>query len=79
MLVRVLLFAGLRERVGAPAIDLEVDEDATMGGVVLRLRALHPQLGDLPFTTALNRCYVAPDVAVRAGDEVALIPPVSGG
>jgi molybdopterin synthase catalytic subunit len=74
--VRVRLFAGLREQAGFGAVDLELAEGAAVGDVWPRLG-----LGDEPpgLLYARNRAYVDRSEALRAGDEVAVIPPVSGG
>jgi molybdopterin synthase catalytic subunit/molybdopterin converting factor small subunit len=76
VLVSVRLFAGLRERAGTGARELELPEGATVADV---WRAL--DLGDEPpgLLYAVNRRYSAPDTDLGDGDEVALIPPVSGG
>ena len=74
--VRVRLFAALRERAGAGSLEIQVPDDATVGDVWPRL-----ELGDEPagLLYARNREYVDRTEALRAGDEVAVIPPVSGG
>ena len=74
MAVTVRLFAGLRERAGVSRV--EVDGVERVGEVWAKL-----DLGDEPggLLYALNREYVDRDAAVHDGDEVALIPPVSGG
>jgi len=74
--VRVRLFAALRERVGEGSLDLDLPEGATVGDVWPRL-----ELGEEPpgLLYARNRAYVERTEALRAGDEVAVIPPVSGG
>jgi molybdopterin synthase catalytic subunit len=71
--VRVRLFAGLRERAGWSQRDVEA---ATVGDI---WRAL--ELGDEPpgLLYAVNKEYATADRALADGDEVALIPPVSGG
>ena len=76
VLVRVRLFAGLRERAGSGAVDVELDEGATVGEVWSKLG-----LGDEPsgLLYARNRAYVERSEVVNEGDEVAVIPPVSGG
>ena len=72
--ITVRLFAGLRERAGTAR--LEVDGVARVGDVWAKLG-----LGDEPggLLYAVNRAYAGPDDPLRDGDEVALIPPVSGG
>jgi molybdopterin converting factor subunit 1 len=78
--VRVLLFAGLAEALGRPALDLPDDDaPATVGALEARLRGQHPVLASRPFRVAVNRRYGVAADAVGPGDEIALIPPVSGG
>jgi molybdopterin synthase catalytic subunit len=79
MRVRVHLFAGLRERLGAPEVDLEVRDGATVDDALAALGRRHEGLAGSRFTTALNRRYVERSAAIADGDELALIPPVSGG
>jgi MoaE-MoaD fusion protein len=76
MNVRVRLFAALRERAGRGAIEMEVADGATVGDIWPLL-----ELGAEPrgLVYARNRVYVERSEALHAGDEVALIPPVSGG
>jgi molybdopterin synthase catalytic subunit len=71
--VQVRLFAGLRERAGFAQLELEA---ATVADVWPQLG-----LGDEPegLLYAVNRRYADRDTALAEGDEVALIPPVSGG
>jgi MoaE-MoaD fusion protein len=72
--IEVRLFAGLRERHGAPTVTVEVPEDARVSDVLAALG-----VGPRECVAAVNRVYAGEDVPVRAGDEVALVPPVSGG
>jgi molybdopterin synthase catalytic subunit len=74
--VTVRLFAGLRERAGFGMRALELDEDAALGDVWPALG-----LGEEPagLLYAVNRAYAEADHTLANGDEVALIPPVSGG
>jgi molybdopterin synthase catalytic subunit/molybdopterin converting factor small subunit len=76
MRVTVRLFAGLRERAGTGRRDVDLGEGARVEDV---WRAL--ELGDEPtgLVFAVNRAYVGRGQALAEGDEVALIPPVSGG
>jgi molybdenum cofactor biosynthesis protein MoaC len=82
MEVQVRLFAVFRERAGRETIAIEVAEGATVGDV-LSAAEREPGLGEvlraMPVRAALNREYVAPDTPVAPGDELALVPPVSGG
>lgn len=73
MTVRVRLFAGLRERAGWSERDLDAARVADVWPAL--------GLGDEPagLLYAVNREYAERDRELRDGDEVALIPPVSGG
>jgi molybdopterin synthase catalytic subunit len=76
MVVRVRLFAILRERAGTGELELELPDGARVSDAVARVGGLPDGLHVL---TALNREYVRDDPPLSAGDELALIPPVSGG
>jgi MoaE-MoaD fusion protein len=82
MTVTVRLFAILRERAGRDSVEIELPEGATVGDAFERLAAA-PGLGDLvgrmPLRMAVNREYAIEGTAISAGDELALIPPISGG
>jgi molybdopterin converting factor subunit 1 len=82
MTVTVRLFAVLRERAGMDSIEVEIEEGATVAEALDRLAA-RPELGDLldrmPVRLAVNRDYADPETRLAAGDEIALVPPVSGG
>jgi molybdopterin synthase catalytic subunit/molybdopterin converting factor small subunit len=74
--VTVKLFAGLRERAGTGSRELELPEGATIADVWPAL-----DLGARPrgLLYALNKGYADKSTELSEGDEVALIPPVSGG
>ena len=75
------LFAVCRERAGRDVVVLEVPEGTTAGGLLEALAAAEPALAPvLPAVrVAVNQAFVAPEAAIRPDDEVAVIPPVSGG
>jgi molybdopterin synthase catalytic subunit/molybdopterin converting factor small subunit len=74
--VDVKLFAMLRERADAESVEVELAEGATVGDLLGELDQL---IGALPVRAAVNREYSDLARRLAAGDEVALIPPVSGG
>lgn len=76
MRVRVRLFAQLRERAGADELELELPEGALCRDVLERVGDL---TAGLPVVLAINHEYADRDQRLHAGDELALIPPVSGG
>jgi MoaE-MoaD fusion protein len=82
MRLTVRLFAILRERVGAAEVEVELADGATAADALEALRA-EPRLAEaldrLPVRLAVNREYADPAVPLAAGDELAAIPPISGG
>jgi MoaE-MoaD fusion protein len=74
--VRVRLFAGLRERAGAGELHVELPDGAVVGDVWPSL-SLNGEPPGLLF--ARNRAYAERGEPLEEGDEVAVIPPVSGG
>ena len=82
MRVTVRLFAMLRERAGSDSVEIELDDNATVADAIAALGD-EPSLGDLasrlPLRIAVNREYAANDAPIAPGDELAAIPPVSGG
>jgi molybdopterin converting factor subunit 1 len=81
MHVTVRLFAALREAVGRGELRLELPDGARLEDAWQRLAAEHPGLAARrpSLAAALNRQYAAFDAVLNEGDEVAFIPPVSGG
>jgi molybdopterin converting factor subunit 1 len=82
MLIQVRLFAMLRERAGRQSVELELDEGATVQDAldaVGREHDLDEMIERLPVVAAVNREYVDEESVLADGDELALIPPVSGG
>lgn len=82
MRVSVRLFAILRERAGCDSLELELDDGATVGEAMEALReqpGLAEPLERMRVAMAVNRDYADPGTALAAGDELALVPPVSGG
>ena len=80
MNVTVRLFAGLRERAGSDRVSVELPDGASVGELLAAMEqtpvgALDPR----SCVVAINREYAATGAPVREGDEVALVPPVSGG
>lgn len=82
MLVHVRLFAILRERAGSEQVELRLRAPATVAdalGALGRLEPLAGLLERLPVHMAVNRDYASIDTPLAPDDELALIPPVSGG
>jgi molybdopterin converting factor subunit 1 len=79
--VSVRLFARLRDLTGAGELEREIPEGATVRAVwsalVTDFPSLAPYAGSI--SCAVNADYARMDAAVHDGDEVAFLPPVSGG
>jgi len=82
MTLSVRLFAVLRERAGADAVELRLPPRATVGDALRSLaqdERLREPLSRLAVVMAVNREYADPLTVLEHGDELALIPPLSGG
>jgi molybdopterin converting factor subunit 1 len=74
--VTVRLFAALRERAGTPELTLDLPEGARVRDALESLAGL---ADGVPLVMAVNREYASEEQVLDPGDELALIPPVSGG
>lgn len=81
MKAKVLLFARLSELAGAREVEVDVGEGLAAADVYRVVCEKYPALGGLngSLRYAINGEYAGPEYLVGEGDEVALIPPVSGG
>jgi molybdopterin converting factor subunit 1 len=81
MRVTVKLFAIAKEKAGVGEVAIELSQGALAGSVCDRIVEMFPKLGPLMgrCAVAVNRAYVPRSTELREGDEVAIIPPVSGG
>jgi len=74
--VRIRLFAGLRERAGTDHVELDLPDQACVRDALAMVQDI---TRDVQVVMAVNREYANEDSELAAGDELALIPPVSGG
>jgi molybdopterin synthase catalytic subunit len=74
--VSIRLFAGLRERAGRDELELELPDGARVADALAEVQHLAPGVS---LVLAVNREYADADVVLQAGDELAVVPPVSGG
>ena len=81
MKVTILLFGQARETVGAASLELELAPPATVAGAFARLVAAHPKLAAMERSLlfAVNEEYAGREQALNDGDQLAVLPPVSGG
>ncbi len=81
MKIRLKMFAILKDRSGVSEIDLELPAGATVGDAISLIRQRFAAIAELlpKAAAAVNLSYVERSHILRDGDELALIPPVSGG
>lgn len=81
MELTVRFFALYRERAGRRTWPLELPEGATVADLTAEVRRRFPMLAParVKIVVAVNADYAGPEVILRQGDDVCLIPPVSGG
>lgn len=85
MKVTVLFFAALREQLGRPREELDLPANvATVGALRDHLRDrggawANAFAANRPVRAAVNQDMVQPAAAIKAGDEIAFFPPVTGG
>jgi molybdopterin converting factor subunit 1 len=79
--VTVRLFARLRDIAGAAELTRDIAQGATIGTVWRQLAGEYPELGqyERSISSAVNADYARMDRVLTDGDEVAFLPPVSGG
>jgi len=77
--VRVLLFGSVREALGVKDLDVELAAGATVGDLRATLAERHALFARHRLLAAVNQETVAEDAPLADGDEVAFLPPVSGG
>jgi molybdopterin converting factor subunit 1 len=80
MKINILAFGVAKDIFGSPEIDVELTNDATVSNLKYFLESNYPQLKKLTtYMVAVNNEYALDGDAVHERDEIAIIPPVSGG
>jgi molybdopterin synthase catalytic subunit len=81
MQIRVLFFGMLKDLAGRPSESLSLPDGSTAGDLLARYEEEFPRLKDLwpSIALAVNQQYASSDTALSSNDEIALLPPVSGG
>ncbi|MFN0034010.1 MAG: molybdopterin converting factor subunit 1 [Saprospiraceae bacterium] len=80
MNIKIRTFGIAKEICGGSVLQLELPDNATAGEVKQLLTEQYPRLGGLAsFLLAVNEEFAEPDTLLALSDEVAIIPPVSGG
>ena len=79
MKVKVCFFATCREIVGKSEMELELQEGEPISSLIETLQSDYHYFLTMPIKVAVNAEYAEDDYRLQDGDEVALIPPISGG
>ncbi|EAY28893.1 molybdopterin converting factor subunit 1 [Microscilla marina] len=80
MKLNILLFGIARDIVGGASLALEVEEKTTVEALIVHLHKVYPDFDRLTsLMIAVNSDYAKGEVVLKENDEIALIPPVSGG
>ncbi len=79
MKVTVKFFASVRDVIGERSQTIDVADDATVGSVWQVYAARYPRLASMGLVYTVNHEHSKPDRVLKDGDELAMIPPVSGG
>lgn len=81
MKVKTKFFAAIKDIVGTAEVELELLDGMTAGDLFQRYCRQHPSLDRYAHNTmiSVNLEFVPPETLLREGDEIAFIPPVSGG
>jgi molybdopterin converting factor subunit 1 len=79
--VQALFFAAYRDLLGTSSLSVDLPDGSTVADLVRELRGRGAPYSALPSepAVAVNRAYALHTEKLRAGDEVAFIPPVAGG
>ena len=80
MKIKVIAFGIAKDFFGADVIESELYDGASVGTLRNLLEQKYPRLGELStYMIAVNNEYAEPNLVLSGNDEVAIIPPVSGG
>ncbi|MBI1268742.1 MAG: hypothetical protein GC193_15105 [Cryomorphaceae bacterium] len=80
MHIQLFCFGQVKEAIGANLVDFECDEGDSVKALKMKLLNVYGGLKEVPdFRFAVNQEYVGEDYELSENDEVAIIPPVSGG
>ncbi|MCH7618587.1 MAG: molybdopterin converting factor subunit 1 [Candidatus Marinimicrobia bacterium] len=81
MKVKLLLFASLKDIAGRRDLEMELDDGSTLQQVTEKLASLYPEIGRMQNSVriAINQEFADENIPLNNGDEIAFLPPMSGG
>ena len=80
MKYKINLFGITKDIVGSNIVEIEMSQSSNVESVLVKLKTNYPKLKDIKsMLVAVNSEYAEPNLILSENDEIALIPPVSGG
>ena len=81
MKLKIHAFASIRDSLGSAVVELDLEDNATVGDLKTVLSEKHPELAPLISRSAVSvdLQYANDETGLKESNEIALIPPVSGG
>ena len=78
--MKILAFGIVKEIFGAPQVNIDIEGGEDVAALKTSLEKKYPKLGELgSYMIAVNNEYASANDIITANDEIAVIPPVSGG
>ena len=82
-MITIKFFATIKQKIGRELIEITIDQPMSIGSVIKTLESDIPEIGktiaDTRSLVAVNHEFATTDTIVKDGDEIAFIPPMSGG
>ena len=80
MVINILAFGVVKEIVGGSSVSMNFTDAITVAELVSTVKEKYPEVTKLSsFAVAVNGSYATLDTVIKQSDEIAIIPPVSGG
>lgn len=77
--LKVLYFAYAKEIAGVPRESISLTKNSTLGELITKIGTIHPRLLEFDCRVAVNRSVARRRLLLKDGDEIAFLPPVTGG
>lgn len=78
-MLRVKLFAGIRQKIGKDEIMINTEHEIKVEELISIIKENYPEIGEMNFFVSVNHEFADKEKIIKDGDEIALLPPVSGG
>ena len=78
-MLRIKLFAGIKQKIGKDEIIINADREIKVRELISIIKEQYPEIKELNFFVSVNHEFADEEKVIKEGDEIALLPPVSGG